>query len=163
MDKIIRYQVHDSPEKCFIRVSEKASYLNCGPLREFINDRYSSGQTNFVVDFEDCLSLDSTFLGMLVSLALKVKGNGSLSLINLRNRNLETVQNLGIHKIAIVSSERYEDLLNLSDINSNELDDKCSQETILDAHRSLIELNKKNQKMFCDVVKFMERRLQEDS
>ena len=52
--------------------------------------------------------MDSTFLGILVGLSLKLKKEkqgGTLTLLNLVGRNLETVENLGIHKIAIVSSE----------------------------------------------------------
>ncbi|MDA8807297.1 hypothetical protein N9N55_08735 [Opitutales bacterium] len=47
-----------------------------------------------MIDFEDCSSMDSTFLGILVSVALKIRSaadEGSISLLNLRGRNLETV------------------------------------------------------------------------
>jgi hypothetical protein len=47
--------------------------------------------------------MDSTFLGILVGLALKLRkfeDEGFLTLVNLRGRNLETVKNLGIQKIA---------------------------------------------------------------
>ena len=60
-----------------------------------------SGRRNYIVDFQDCSSMDSTFLGILVGLALKLRkfeDEGYLTLVNLRGRNLETVQNLGIHK-----------------------------------------------------------------
>ena len=60
--------------------------------------------TDFLsVDFQHCSSMDSTFLGILVGLALqlrKLEVAGKLTLINLVGRNLETVKNLGIHKIA---------------------------------------------------------------
>ena len=35
----------------FLRVFQKASYLNCGPLRKFFEDRLKAGQLNFVIDF----------------------------------------------------------------------------------------------------------------
>ena len=61
-----------------------------------------SGRRNYIVDFQDCSSMDSTFLGILVRLALKLRkfdDEGYLTLVNLRGRNLETVQNLGITKL----------------------------------------------------------------
>ena len=161
VDKNIAYQVHDTPERSFIRVSDKASYLNCSPVRDFILNRLEAGQLNFVVDFDNCRSLDSTFLGILVSLAIKVKSSGSLSLLNLRDRNLETVQNLGIHKIAIVSTESFKDLDGIQDIKPINEEKKASSHLIYEAHKTLMDLNQKNQKLFCDVVKFLEQKKEE--
>lgn len=162
MNKEINYLVHDSPERSFVRVSEKATFLNCSPLREFFLNRLDAGQSNFVVDFDNCKSLDSTFLGILVSLAIKVKARGNLSLINLRDRNLETVRNLGIHKIAVVSSEKMENLDDLESISPVGEDRKASAQLIYEAHKTLRDLNQKNQKLFCDVVKFLDQK-REDS
>ena len=163
MDKNIAYQVHDTPERCFIRVSDKASYLNCSPVRDFILNRLESGKTSFVVDFDQCKSIDSTFLGILVSLAIKVKSSGSLTLLNLRDRNLETVQNLGIHKIAIVSTESFSELDEAVSIDESGTETKASTRLIYEAHKSLMDLNQKNQKLFCDVVKFLEQKKEEEA
>ena len=78
---------------------------------------------SFVVDFRDCTSMDSTFLGILVGLALelrKLKEKGQLTLVNLMGRNLETVQNLGIHKIATVSSGLISNPKQLENLNSDQ-------------------------------------------
>lgn len=154
VNKETNFQVHDTQERSFIRVSNKASYLNCGPLRDFIENRLESGQVNFVVDFLACDSVDSTFLGILVKVAIRVRGRGSLSLINLRNRNLETVQHLGIHKIASICSKKIVGLNDLKSIESNSV----SKNTIYQAHKSLVDLNDKNQKVFCDVLQFLQRK-----
>ena len=161
VDKNIAYQVHDTPERSFIRVSDKASYLNCSPFRDFILNRLDAGQRNFIVDFDNCKSLDSTFLGILASLAIKVKSSGSLSLLNLRDRNLETVQNLGIHKIAIVSMESFEGPAGIQSIEAKKLEVRASNHLIHEAHKTLMDLNQKNQKLFCDVVKFLEQKKEE--
>lgn len=154
MNKETNFQVHETPERSFIRVLNKASYLNCGPLRDFIENRLNSGQVNFVVDFVDCKSMDSTFLGIMVKIAIRVKDRGSLSLVNLRDRNLETVQHLGIHKIASICSMKIECLKDLRDVASK----SASDDIIYSAHKSLMELNDKNQKIFCDVVQFLEHK-----
>jgi len=163
VDKNIAYQVHDTPDMCFIRVSDKASYLNCSPVRDFILNRLESGKTSFVVDFEQCKSIDSTFLGILVSLAIKVKSSGSLTLLNLRDRNLETVRNLGIHKIALVSTESFGELDETVSIDESGAETKASTRVIYEAHKSLMDLNQKNQKLFCDVVKFLEQKKEEEA
>ena len=161
MNKEINYLVHDSPERSFVRVSEKATFLNCSPLREFFLNRLDAGQSNFVVDFDNCKSLDSTFLGILVSLAIKVKARGNLSLINLRDRNLETVRNLGIHKIAQVSSEFISEPGDLENLKVGNEESKESSVEIYKAHKSLMGLNQKNSRIFRDVVHFLEQKVED--
>ena len=48
---------------------KEASFLNCAPLRSFFEECIVVGRRNYVVDFQECSSMDSTFLGILVGLA----------------------------------------------------------------------------------------------
>ena len=166
MNKETHYKVHVTPENAFVRVFQKASFLNCAPLRSFFEECLVVGRRNYVVDFQECSSMDSTFLGILVGLAMKLRkfeDEGRLTLINLKDRNLETVRNLGIHKIAYVNPDDLSsDERELNDLESNEGRESVGSETICQAHKTLMELNERNSKMFCDVVNFLERQ-KEDS
>jgi hypothetical protein len=76
---------------------------------------------------------------------------------------LETVQNLGIHKIAEISSEETpSDVHGLNVLKNGQEDGAVCSDTIYHAHKTLMELNEKNSRMFCDVVNFLERQ-KEDS
>ena len=159
MNKESNFQVHIGQSKDFLRVLQKASYLNCGPLRKFFDDRLQEGQLNFVIDFQDCSSVDSTFLGILVGVAVKIKRSvepGVLTLVNLRDRNLETVKNLGIHKICEISSLKVSDSDQLENLLSKENNAEVCSKTIYDAHKTLMHLNQKNLKMFSDIVNYLE-------
>ena len=166
MNKETHYKVHVTPENAFVRVFQKASFLNCAPLRSFFEECMVVGRRNYVVDFKECSSMDSTFLGILVGLAMKLRkfeDEGRLTLVNLQDRNLETVQNLGIHKIADVNpDDRSSDAPELNDLDKGEGHQAVGSEAIFQAHKTLMELNEKNAKMFCDVVNFLERQ-KEDS
>ena len=166
MNKETHYKVHVTPENAFVRVFQKASFLNCAPLRSFFEECLVVGRRNYVVDFQECSSMDSTFLGILVGLAMKLRkfeDDGRLTLINLKDRNLETVRNLGIHKIADVNPDDLSsDEGELNDLENNEGRESVGSETICQAHKTLMELNDRNSKMFCDVVNFLERQ-KEDS
>ena len=166
MNKETHYKVHVTPENAFVRVFQKASFLNCAPLRSFFEECLVVGRRNYVVDFQECSSMDSTFLGILVGLAMKLRkfeDDGRLTLINLKDRNLETVRNLGIHKIAYVNPDDLSsDERELNDLESNEGRESVGSETICQAHKTLMELNERNSKMFCDVVNFLEQQ-KEDS
>ena len=167
MNKETHYKVHATPENAFVRVFQKASFLNCAPLRSFFEESMVAGRRNYVVDFQECSSMDSTFLGILVGLAMKLRkfeDDGRLTLINLQGRNLETVQNLGIHKIADVNPDDLSsDDRELNDLENNEGRDTVGSETICQAHKTLMELNERNSKMFCDVVNFLERQKEESA
>ncbi len=155
------YKVHITPDRVFVKIFEKASYLNCDPLRKFFEDQLKSGHSQFILDFQDCSMIDSTFLGIVVSLTLKNRkktNDGCVVLLNLKGRNLETVQNLGIHQIANVSEQPItceKELENLSDNSDNSAADT---QTIYDAHKALMSLNDKNLKVFSDVVSYLEQR-----
>ena len=160
MNKETHYQVHDSPKAAVLQVLQKASYTNCEPVRNFFDKKFNAGQRSFIVDFANCTSVDSTFLGILVRLALNLRNSensGKLALVNLNGRNLETVKNLGIHRIAEISSRSVESVKDLESLSENGQDDIACSETIYEAHKTLMNLNEKNLRMFCDVVSFLEQ------
>jgi anti-anti-sigma regulatory factor len=160
VNKETHYQVHDSPKAAVLQVLQKASYTNCEPVRNFFDKKFNAGQRSFIVDFANCTSVDSTFLGILVRLALNLRNSensGKLALVNLNGRNLETVKNLGIHRIAEISSHSVESVKDLESLSENGQDDIVCSETIYEAHKTLMNLNEKNLRMFCDVVSFLEQ------
>ena len=160
MNKETNYQVHDSPKAAVLQVLQKASYTNCEPVRNFFDKKFNAGQRSFIVDFASCTSVDSTFLGILVRLALNLTNSedqGKLALANLPGRNLETVKNLGIHRIAEISSHAVESIKDLESLSVNGQDDVACSETIYEAHKTLMNLNEKNLRMFCDVISFLEQ------
>ena len=157
----INYRVHVTPDRAFVKVLNKASYLNCEPLRNFFEEQSKKGQKRYVIDFDDCSSMDSTFLGILVSVALKIRSaadEGSISLLNLRGRNLETVCNLGIHQIANVSSDEIKDEVQLENLAIKSSQSNANSDTIYKAHKALMNLNEKNLKVFSDVVSYLEQK-----
>jgi len=154
------YQVCATNEEVFVRIKEKASYLNCAPLRSFLHEMVK------VIDFENCSSMDSTFLGILVGLSLKLKKEkqgGTLTLLNLVGRNLETVENLGIHKIAVVSSEFISSPNDLENLQVKAEEEKACPEVIYRAHKTLLDLNQKNSRIFRDVVNYLEQKVEDSA
>ena len=166
MNKISTYQVCATNGEVYVRIKDKASYLNCAPLKSFLKEMLETGVTVFVVDFKDCSSMDSTFLGILVGIALqlrKSKEGGNLTLVNLLDRNLETVKNLGIHKIANVSSECFSSIKELEELDPKEKNTKACSEIIYKAHKTLMELNDKNSKIFKDVVSYLQHKVEDSA
>src|SRR5882762_6910144 len=98
MSKIL---VARSADLGFVKVVGRGSFQNSGCLKAFYLQLLSDGVTRFVVDLNGCTYLDSTFLGILLGLGLKLKdkGNGLLHILNASPRNLELLKNLGLDRL----------------------------------------------------------------
>ena len=159
------YQVCTREDIVFVKVIGRASYMNCDPFRRFLDNMLEGGKRKIVFDFSECAGLDSTFLGILVSAALVIRGlkeEGFMTLSRLVDRNLETVRNLGIHRIADVQTHETEfkdkEFENVSDRSSEKAVDS---KEIYKAHKILSELNEGNAHKFRDVVSFLELQKEE--
>lgn len=85
----------------FVKVVGRGSFQNSSCLKAFYQQLLKDGVDRFVVDLEACSYLDSTFLGILLGLGLKLKdaGNGLLHILNASPRNLELLKNLGLDRL----------------------------------------------------------------
>jgi anti-sigma B factor antagonist len=88
----------------FVKVVGRGSFQNSGCLKAFYQQLLKEGVSRFVVDLDACTYLDSTFLGILLGLGLKLKeaGNGLLHILNASPRNLELLKNLGLDRLIII-------------------------------------------------------------
>jgi len=98
MSKIL---VARSADLGFIKVVGRGSFQNSSCLKAFYQQLLKDGVRRFVVDLEACTYLDSTFLGILLGLGLKLResGNGLLHILNANPRNLELLRNLGLDRL----------------------------------------------------------------
>lgn len=140
-----------------VRIKGRASYVNCQPLNTFLQQMLKEGRFQYCFFFEDCTGIDSTFLGILAGLALDVKNHeGICILTGLKPRQLETVCTLGLdHIVQVVDEERtqptrWKKLETPMTCNGNK-----HKELILEAHRTLMEINEKNRVRFQDVLQFL--------
>ena len=158
------YMVDASRDPAAVKIAGRACFQNSAALRDFFTTMIKAGRHNFAVDFGDCASMDSTFLGVLAGTALELRRldpPGSVVLCNIGERNLELVRNLGLHRImpidvkggcsngagmeALKSGERGSELQNAR--------------LVLRAHEDLCEANPENKEKFQDVLEFLKSRV----
>jgi len=98
MSKIL---VARSADRGFVRVVGRGSFQNSTCVKAFYQQLLKEGVHGFVVDLGACTYLDSTFLGILLGLGLKLReaGNGLLHILNASPRNLELLRNLGLDRL----------------------------------------------------------------
>src|SRR5271156_4504003 len=102
MSKIL---VARSGDLGFVKVVGRGSFQNSGCLKAFYLQLLKEGVTRFVIDLSACTYLDSTFLGILLGLGLKLResGKGLLNILNASSRNLEILRNLGLDRLIQLS------------------------------------------------------------
>ena len=123
------------------------------------------GHRDFVVDLDTCELMDSTFMGTLAGLALRLReiGQGHLRTVNVNERNTDLLENLGLDQLFTVERDSRELAPNslkkaVSDVNISE-----QKENVLAAHEALIEADSQNTAKFRDVIEYLRQELaQED-
>src|SRR5476649_2663298 len=102
------YLVDAYSDPVVVRIEGRACFQNSACLRDFIAELVRQGKTRFVLDFQHCASMDSTFLGVLAGAAIELKKSapetGSLVLARVGPRNLELIRNLGLHRLLTVDA-----------------------------------------------------------
>lgn len=139
------------------KIQGRAGYQNCGPFSDFIKDQRKKGKSVFCVDFQECEGLDSTVLGIFAGLAIELANQspkGALKFYNLKKRNKELVENLGLHKfVEVIESSSADKDTHFKIIDASTM---ATSEEILCAHRNLVNISPSNAGMFQDVLDYLE-------
>jgi anti-anti-sigma regulatory factor len=175
MSKIL---VARSGDLGFVKVVGRGSFQNSGCVKAFYQQLLKDGVHRFVIDLGSCTYLDSTFLGILLGLGLKLResGNGRLNILNASSRNLELLKNLGLDRLIDLgggegpSSGKTGPLpasegngAGLAGVKEENLEEMAcpvptraeAAPTILEAHEALMNFDPRNVPKFKDVVEFL--------
>ena len=157
----------------FVKIVGRGSFQNAGCLKSFYTQVLRNGVDRFVIDLDACTYLDSTFLGTLLGLGLKLKdaGKGLLHILNASPRNLELLHNLGLDRLFVIGGQAQSnghangsngslppaalDSQQLKEIHCHSLTRIEAGPNILEAHEALMEFDPRNVPKFKDVVEFL--------
>ena len=121
------------------------------------------GHREFIVDLKNCPVMDSTFMGTLAGMALRLReiGQGQLHVINLNERNSELLQNLGLDQLFVIESPSAKGVDTETgtaiENQSDGRDDRAR--TMLEAHEALVEADPENITKFKDVLDYLKQDL----
>jgi len=93
----------------WVRVEGNGSSTNSTALRDFAREMIHRDAREFIVDLCNCPVMDSTFMGTLAGIALWLGelGEGCLSVVNLNERNAESLCSLGLDQLFKRTRERH--------------------------------------------------------
>jgi len=148
----------------WIKVEGKGSFLNSAGVKEFAKEMVNRGHREFVVDLRNCPVMDSTFMGTLAMIALRLReiGQGSLHVVNLNERNHDLLTNLGLDQLFSMDACGVRDsgsALRDSLQPAPSPDHSAQAETMLEAHEALVEADPENLTKFKDVLEYLKQDL----
>ena len=150
-----------------IRVRGKGSFQNSVGVKQFAVAMIQRGHREFVVDLAECPVMDSTFMGTLTGVALKLRGLGSghLHVIHPNERNSSLLRGLGLDQILDLADDEITDGVGYDESIPNSAADNDSEqrrqtaETMLAAHQALIDADPENLSRFKDVLDYLKQDL----
>lgn len=160
-----KYLVDADSDPVIIKVIGRASYLNCRPLADFFEKTLSQKNYNFAIDLEECSSMDSTFIGIVTSLAIRLvqrKAPEAIQLYHVSERNLELIHNMGLDRIFAIQTgnlpPRHPQPVVIPELSHKW--EASSPELVLKAHQALVAANEANKRHFEDLITLLQRDLE---
>ncbi|MGI9086608.1 MAG: STAS domain-containing protein [Chthoniobacterales bacterium] len=159
-------QVGVNGKAVWVRVEGKGNFLNSGNLKEFTREMISRGYREFVVDLENCAMMDSTFMGTMAGVALRLKeiGHGHLHVVHCGERSRELLTGLGLDQIFNIHANGAAapqcEILNSPPAPEGSAQKQQQAQQMLDAHEALCEAAPANFSRFKDVLDYLKQDLQ---
>ncbi|MFA6567609.1 MAG: STAS domain-containing protein [Victivallales bacterium] len=143
-----------------IKVEGRANFECSPPLRNFAHSLECQDCREIFIDLSECVGMDSTFMGILAMMGLKAKKCGyTVNIVNADVNIKNLLNGLGLQKIfnyveisEIELTQKWED-------TGQSADKTEKAETVLEAHETLMKVDKENIPKFKNVVDFVKKDL----
>jgi anti-sigma B factor antagonist len=150
----------------YLKVIGKGSFKNAKLVKTFYEAALRDGATRIIFDLDQCIHMDSTFMGVLAAVAAEQKrmDYANPMIINLSPRNRELLETLGLDRILDTPPEAPEEIgSELTRLQEGEESTKEeAAKTMLEAHEKLIDLDERNRSKFRDVVDYLRDKLESE-
>lgn len=148
-------------------VHGRGSFKVSASLKKFIVSAAEAGATRVIMDMDHCVSMDSTFMGVLAGIAIRFRnGDRHLMLVNLHAETGSLLETLGLDQLlethtpvttAAALKEELGAMLDFSELSQPAEDKSVTLQTMLEAHESLIDASPSNAPKFEDVISYLEK------
>jgi len=135
----------------------------CTSIDDYIDSIFKSDMSfeSVIVDAIEADAIDSTSLGMLAKLALHSKSQFSIvpEIICANESIKKLLLSVGFDTIfTVILAENYTKIDDLRELKaSSNLDESSVRDRVIDAHRTLMDLNSKNKQAFQELVDNLEK------
>ncbi|MDB9741439.1 STAS domain-containing protein [Akkermansiaceae bacterium] len=148
----------------WIRCVAKGNFNNSPSIEAWATSQLTNGLKEIVVDLEKCTGMDSTFMGNLAGLAVKLMEHGSrLQIVDASNKCIDSLNDLGISSLMELNPKedahewiKAKDCIRKSLVELHVQNDEKKAIHVYEAHKKLSELDEQNADRFQDVLACLE-------
>ena len=132
----------------------------CTTIDDYFNEMFSSSAIDGVmIDLSEAEGVDSTSLGLLAKLAIQAKQRYQLVPIILSpNPNItRLLDSMGFNQVFDIHQDLNDQQCdNLGELPLKSTDEACCRSKVIEAHRTLMNLNDTNRETFSELVNALE-------
>lgn len=153
----------------WLQVKGRGTFQTSAGMKEYTRRMIQRGHRAFIIDLASCELMDSTFMGTMAGIALRLReiGSGSLTVLNANPRNHMLLENLGLDHLFsfdLPAGVRSAPAQAAQETLPPAISDEATQHaTILSAHEALVEADPENVERFKDVLELLKQETQQDS
>jgi len=146
-----------------IRIVGRANFTSSVDFKALVDELRQKGCNCFVLDLSECVLMDSTFLGVLAGLGLKLtSGNGEpvrhgVELFNPSPRIIELLETLGVLHLFKITQGTFTPAVPTQPLKHTPANPSKAEvtRTCMEAHETLMALSPANAARFKDVTQFL--------
>ena len=146
-----------------IRIIGRANFTSSVDFKSLVDELRQKGCECFVLDLSECVLMDSTFLGVLAGLGLKLSsGNGDqarhgVELFNPSPRITELLETLGVVHLFQITQGSSCSAAATEAVERTPADPSKAEltRTCIEAHQTLMDISPANAARFKDVTQFL--------
>lgn len=172
MKNVPSLQIAVADHSAIVKVNGRANFTTSVSFKHLVSELRQRGFQRFALDLTQCVTMDSTFLGVLAGTAVDLSETrqdvpgtdrrntteqGQLRLLNPSERVSDLLDNLGIAELfspvfCQIPTAEDQNLAPAQEVSASR--EEITQ-TCLEAHRRLMDLNPENVPKFKDVAEFL--------
>ena len=146
-----------------IRIIGRANFTSSVDFKMLLDELCQKGCGCFVLDLSECVLMDSTFLGVLAGLGLKLSsGNGGparhgVELLNPSPRITELLETLGVLRLFKITEGAWSPAAPAQPLEHTPANPSKAEvtRTCMEAHQTLMDISPANAARFKDVAQFL--------
>ncbi len=144
-----------------VKISGRANFAASVDFKSLVSELRARGDLAFALELSECVIMDSTFLGVLSGLGLKIaETEGAERLIQLVNappRIVDLLENLGVAHLFKMCRQSVPSLTQFEAVPTSGVAPTREEisRTCLEAHQLLMAINPDNVPKFKDVARFL--------
>lgn len=152
-------------QTAFIKIPGRANFSSSVDFKTLVSELRERGFNHFILDLGECVTMDSTFLGVLAGLVMKeeddrqkdgAKTQLCVELLNPNGRIIDLLENLGVLDLFRVLQQEVPCTALFEAVDSRGPISKEEQaRTCLEAHELLMKIDPNNIPKFKEVTQFL--------